>query len=256
MTNRWKSTALLVGFISVLLVWSASVQAFSSREGQKSAGSYNHDRWITECRDQVQEFQAFVSCFDGSDDDDGDGKPDHWYVSHWVAQELRAYDGMINSRDIGNRVVDLNNLVDKGSRPINDSYRYSNQYRDANSDWFVRGHLARKFNAWRIGQRAAEQTLSVTNIIPQRPSFNGGIWNDLEELEADCADEYGVVWIIAGPIFKDLKPSTFVGEESKGELLVAAPDALFKIIVRDRGEGEDLAVMAFERWLGKSAQLR
>lgn len=85
------------------------------------------------------------------------------------------------------------------------------------------------------------------------PSFNSGIWNDLEDLEAEYADEYGAVWIIAGPIFNNLKPSLFIGEQNKGELLIAAPDALFKIIVRETGDGESQTALAFVYWQSKAA---
>ncbi len=44
-----------------------------------------HDRYGTQPKDQFREFAAFVSSFDGPDDDDGDGIPDTLGIPQWVA---------------------------------------------------------------------------------------------------------------------------------------------------------------------------
>ncbi len=123
---------------------------------------YDHDRWGTECLDTQQDYEAFVSCFDGPDDDDGDGKPDEWRVSHWVALELRAFEGKVPSKKIRNTVVDLDGLIDDKFPPIDKSYGYSEQFRKDNPDWFVRGHLARKSHAWRISHKRPSYRTTIT----------------------------------------------------------------------------------------------
>jgi endonuclease G len=79
--------------------------------------------------------------------------------------------------------------------------------------------------------------------VPQREHFNSGIWLDLEKKTAAWADTYGAVWIIAGPIFKNKKPSRWLGEN--GELKIAIPDALFKIVIKESDDNNRPDVLAF-----------
>ena len=34
-------------------------------------------------------FAAYATCFDGEEDDDGDGVPDKWAIPHWVAYKIK-----------------------------------------------------------------------------------------------------------------------------------------------------------------------
>ncbi|MBP6865165.1 MAG: DNA/RNA non-specific endonuclease [Candidatus Didemnitutus sp.] len=45
-------------------------------------------------------------------------------------------------------------------------------------------------------------------------------------------DKYGVVWIVTGPIIPNKKPKAWLGEKAKKEMLIAIPEALFKIVIR------------------------
>jgi len=58
---------------------------------------YIHDRYGTQPLDQHREFTAFVSSFDGADDDDGDGIPDTLGILQWVAYQISRYEGEIES---------------------------------------------------------------------------------------------------------------------------------------------------------------
>ena len=115
------------------------------------------------------------------------------------------------------------------------AYRYSQQFRRDNPNWYVRGHLTMKQHAWRLGEEADWNTHTMLNAVPQRQNFNAGIWLDLEYKSAELADALGEVWVIAGPVFYSGVPTQWIGEEEKGESLVAIPDALFKIIVTPIG---------------------
>lgn len=52
------------------------------------------------------------------------------------------------------------------------------------------------------------------------------------------------MWIITGPVIYGLKPDRYLGQRELGEVMVAIPDAFFKIIVREV-PGQDPAVLAF-----------
>ncbi len=65
----------------------------------------------------------------------------------------------------------------------------------------------------------------MTNILPQRPDLNRGVWLDLEyHCEDLCKKQNKELYVVAGGIFHS--DSTL-----KGEGVVLVPDSCFKIIV-------------------------
>ena len=53
---------------------------------------YNHDKWQTMPRDHIFEFEAFITSFDGNDDNNGDCDSDIWGIPEWVAFEIHKLD--------------------------------------------------------------------------------------------------------------------------------------------------------------------
>ena len=102
-----------------------------------------------------------------------------------------------------------------------------------------------KEHAWRLGANADWNTHTVLNAVPQRGSFNSGIWLALEDRTADWANDHGAVWIVTGPIIAGKKPGSFLGESKKREMLIAIPDALFKIVIRETRDPKRPDVLAF-----------
>ena len=100
-----------------------------------------------------------------------------------------------------------------------------------------------KQHAWRLGANADWNTHTVLNAVPQRKDFNSGIWLDLEKKTAEWADAYGAVWIVTGPIIEEKTPSDWLGEE--GEMKIAIPDALFKIVIKESQNPNRPDVLAF-----------
>lgn len=111
------------------------------------------------------------------------------------------------------------------------------RHEDYTHSGFDRGHLAPNYGiATRYGREAQLETFLMSNIIPQTPAVNRGIWRELEMLTARRYSVYfDEVWIISGPIFG----SDFKRMESD----VAIPEAYYKIVA-DEDEGR-LRVMAF-----------
>ena len=97
----------------------------------------------------------------------------------------------------------------------------------------------------RLGKNADYNTHTVLNASPQKQWFNNGIWKDLERLTENWADKYEKLWVICGPIFHKKKPRLWLGEEEKGEKLVAVPDAFYKIIIRKSDDPKKPHVLAF-----------
>jgi endonuclease G len=98
------------------------------------------------------------------------------------------------------------------------------------STGYDHGHMAPNAAMFRCyGQKAEEESFLMSNMCPQAHSVNAGKWKVIETRELNkWAQEFGEVWIIAGPIF------------GRRPILLArtgiqVPDAFFKIIVENHG---------------------
>ena len=240
--RRWLTTVLFATAIAAVL-WNIEDRIPPSAD--KRSGAYEHDRFSTQPVDHLRQFQAFVSSFDGADDDTGDGIPDTLGIPQWVAYEMRRHEGEIESGKRPSTWSTDKELAAAGLAPTDDTYRYSREFRSAHPNWYVRGHLAMKYHAERISPDAARNTHTVLNAVPQRGEFNSGIWQDLECRTGAWANQYGAVWIVTGPVFYEGKPKEWIGEPEKGERGVAVPDALFKVVVKESEGLEGVDVLGF-----------
>ncbi len=209
--------------------------------------SYSHDRFGTMPKDIVHGFRAYTTSFDSADDNDGNGTPDKWGIPEWVAYEIKALPPgtMLGTGPTRPKWMTDAELFAEGVAPSDASYHFSNAWRDANPNsdqlGYDRGHMCMKHHAWRLGANADWNTHTVLNACPQRSKLNQGIWLDLEKRTAAWADKYGSVWIIAGPVVFNDKPSKWLGQA--GEVPVAIPDAFFKVVIKKSGGQVD--VLAF-----------
>ncbi len=151
-------------------------------------------------------------------------------VPEWVAYEIKRFDQKcIKTFARPSEWITDKALNQQGIMSTDSSYSYPKEFRKAHPDWFVRGHLAAKVHAERLNPAAAWNTHTFYNAVPQRQSFNAGIWLDLENLTAAWAQKYGSVWIITGPIFVDRYAYGRLGKT--GDFPIAIPEALFKIVL-------------------------
>ena len=105
-------------------------------------------------------------------------------------------------------------LIESGSATLAD-------YRKSGYD---RGHLVPAADL-SFSQEAMSQSFYLSNMSPQDPTFNRGIWADLEATVRNFASQNSQIYITTGPIFYD-EPSTFIGDSK-----VAVPDAYYKVIL-------------------------
>jgi endonuclease G len=117
---------------------------------------------------------------------------------------------------------------------ISDTSLPAGMYRVKHSDYtnsgYDRGHMVRS------EERTAtpddnKSTFLLTNILPQRPDLNQGVWLRLEYwCETMCKDSLKELYVVAGGIFHEPH------ERLNG--VVAVPDSCFKIVVvLERGQG-------------------
>lgn len=192
---------------------------------------YDHTLYSPECTDDEhfeKKLAAYTTCFDLRS---AGSKP--MGIPRYVSYHMKEHPGALGKAPKRPPWFTEKTLFDRGLAPSDATYRYSRAFRSQNPNWYVRGHLAMKYHAFRISKEADWNTHTLLNAVPQRAQFNSTIWLDMEKNTAKWADMHGEVWILTGPIFNIKPPTAWIGEPRKGEVLAAAPDALFKIVVKE-----------------------
>ncbi|GAB4267602.1 MAG: DNA/RNA non-specific endonuclease [Candidatus Rifleibacteriota bacterium] len=94
---------------------------------------------------------------------------------------------------------------------------------DYKSSGYDRGHMAPNSAIMaEYGKEAQLETFLMSNICPQSPELNRKVWQKLERLESEYADNLETVWVITGPVF-DEHIQTIKNR-------IEVPDAFFKIL--------------------------
>lgn len=89
---------------------------------------------------------------------------------------------------------------------------------------YDRGHLAPAADfAW--SEEVLDETFYMSNMSPQEPSFNRGIWSTLEAIVRNFAYEKGLIYVVTGPVLTD-GPYQTIGENE-----VAVPHHFYKVIL-------------------------
>lgn len=88
---------------------------------------------------------------------------------------------------------------------------------------YDRGHLMPAAdNSWDLA--AMKESFLYSNMSPQEPSFNRGIWKELEEQVRDWACTFDSIYVITGPIFTN-------NMKRIGPNKVAVPPYYFKALL-------------------------
>lgn len=204
-------------------------------------------------QDQIFHFAAYTTSFDGPDDDNGDGIPDIWGIPQWVAFEIKraTVDHPLKTRP--QKWMTDTQLHSKKIAPDDETYSVSGtkELPEVKTDYrFIRGHMCPKDTAERISEDAAFNTHTVLNAVPQLQWQNNGVWKKIEELCLTWADKYGRVWIVTGPVFFERTPALWLGQGD--EVRAAIPDALFKIVIRQKGDSVDALAFLIPNILPKA----
>jgi len=106
---------------------------------------------------------------------------------------------------------------------------------DYTGSGFDRGHSAPSLAIGVCyGQAAQLETFLMSNIVPQRPKFNRGVWNNLEQMEIrKYAQELEEIWVLTGGVFEG------TNHLASG---IDVPSACYKIILDEvKGKSRVLA---------------
>lgn len=100
-------------------------------------------------------------------------------------------------------------------RPMLSDYRGSG---------YDRGHMCPAGdNKW--DSQAMYESFYLTNMCPQNPSLNSGLWNRFEQDCRTWAKLYGEVYVVCGPLFLNQRHASI------GANHVLVPEAFFKVVL-------------------------
>jgi endonuclease G len=93
---------------------------------------------------------------------------------------------------------------------------------------YDRGHLAPAADmGW--SKQSMEESFYFSNMSPQVPSFNRGIWKRLEEQVRSWAIVYDSVYVVTGPVLK-------AGLPTIGPNKVSVPEYYYKVLLDNTGK--------------------
>ena len=134
-------------------------------------------------------------------------------ISDWVAYELTEEEASSKTASRTNRFYSDMTITEKTAE--DSDYLYSR---------YDRGHLAPAADM-RFSKEAMQDSFCLTNITPQKPEFNRGIWAKLERAVRDWVSRDEALLIITGPVFTS---DDFARIGKNG---VAVPDFFYKVIL-------------------------
>lgn len=132
-------------------------------------------------------------------------------IANWVAYELTAEEAKSKKTERSNKFVSDPKV--KGATATNEDYTRTG---------YDRGHLA-PAGDMKWSAKAMRESFYLSNISPQKPALNRGIWKDLEEQSRLWARDYGSLLIATGPIITNKM-------KQMGKNKVGVPGAFYKVI--------------------------
>jgi len=104
---------------------------------------------------------------------------------------------------------------------------------DYTKSGYDRGHLCPAADMG-FSSTSMEESFLMSNISPQAPDFNRGIWKELETEVRKWAKKERKIYVVTGPVFKDNKGT--IGADH-----VLIPGYFFKIIYEETDEPKIIA---------------
>lgn len=132
-------------------------------------------------------------------------------IANWVAYELTAKEAKSKKNERSNKFVP--DPMVKGASATNEDYTRTG---------YDRGHLA-PAGDMKWSAKAMRESFYLSNICPQKPGLNRGIWKELEEQSRLWAMDAGALLIVTGPVMTpDMK--------RLGKNRVGVPNTFYKVI--------------------------
>jgi len=135
---------------------------------------------------------------------------ENWEQASWVAYEL-------SPKTISGTAKRSNNF-----RSDPQVATTSASIKDYSKSGFDRGHLL-PAASMKFSKEAMSETFYLSNMSPQKPYFNRGIWKKLEAQVRNWVRSNGTLYVVSGPIVKD-------DQQRIGSNKVVIPQAYYKVI--------------------------
>lgn len=132
----------------------------------------------------------------------------------WVAYELTS--SRLRSPEVERR----------GSFKSDPAFSGEAKSSDYTKSGYDRGHLAPAHDM-NFSEKAMEESFYMTNVSPQNPDFNRGIWKKLENRVREWGEKEGRLYIVTGPILRKRLSSRTekIGND------VSVPREFYKVIL-------------------------
>lgn len=133
--------------------------------------------------------------------------------SYWVSYILTA--DMVKSQNIdrSGETFIADPLLDEHPHAVNSDYTKSG---------YDRGHLCPNGDM-NYNKEFMDETYFLSNVLPQIPNFNRGIWEKLEEKVRDWAVQNDSIYVIVGALFNQ-------NPKRIGKDKVAVPSKFYKVV--------------------------
>lgn len=131
----------------------------------------------------------------------------------WVAYRLKARENAARHDRYDRFMAD--EKVSTGSASPSD---YTNSGYD-------RGHLAPAAD-FSYDKRAMQETFYMSNMSPQEPAFNRGVWSRLENQIRDWSEAEQMIWVVTGPVLLNQKNLKKIGDNQ-----VSVPLTYYKVVL-------------------------
>jgi endonuclease G len=132
----------------------------------------------------------------------------------------------------------LNRVAERTNRFITDPKvkTGSAENADYSGSGYDRGHLAPAADM-AYSEATMRESFYFSNMSPQVPSFNRGVWKKLEEQVREWAMMYDTIWIATGPILMNGLPTI-------GANKVSVPELYYKaILVHNKQHTQAIAIV-------------
>ena len=156
-------------------------------------------------------------------------------IANWVAYELTSREATSSKNERLNKFVP--DPMVKGASATNGDYTRSG---------YDRGHMA-PAGDMKWSAKAMRESFYLSNICPQKPGLNRGIWKVLEEQSRLWAKENGSLYIITGPVYED-------NLKRLGKNRVGIPKSFYKVLcMKVNGKIEGVGFLFENRDYGKTS---
>lgn len=137
-----------------------------------------------------------------------------WKIPNWVAYKLSFLETLGETPRKKVKFMP-DPLIDESLLPTHEDYTNSG---------YSRGHMAPAADM-KWSEQAMLESFYLTNVCPQNPSMNSGVWNRIEQHVRTMIEKWGDVYICCGPIVE--RQHNTIGVKK-----VAVPSHFYKVLCR------------------------